>query len=278
MTRQLQLLAAICLSLVLTACATPEKQAFNRSVNKSIRSITILEPTPSEGFGVNVQNHPALGFGLIGATIYATEMSTKSRSFDEAMKPLNWSLTDEFVKQLESELRAAGYQVKRAKFDRERMRLIKEYKELRDNQAIKPLLDTDAWLDVQTRDPLYVASSPSADYIPSIGLSARLVSALDQSLLYREDFFYGYSFAAGKLEPVVIASDPKYRYTNTDALKKDTRETLAGVSEGVTRLVARIVQDIRHDGLTRATQGPALAPSMPPPMPLAPSTTLPAKQ
>jgi hypothetical protein len=255
MIRKLQLLIATCVVLGLTACATPEKQAFNRSANKAIKSLTILEPTPSEGFGINVQNHPGLSFGLIGATVYAAEMQTKSRSLDEAMKPHNWSLTDEFVKQLEAALIAAGYQVKRAKVERERFKLITNYKELLGNSAIKPMLDTDAWLDVQTRDPLYVANSPTADYIPSIGLTARLVASSDQALLYREDLLYGFSFPAGRLEPVVIAADSKYRFANMDALKLDTKQTLAGISEGVPRLVSRIVQDIQHDGLTRPTQG-----------------------
>jgi hypothetical protein len=270
MIRKLKLLLATCLVLVLTACATPEKQAFNRSANKSVKSITILEPTPSEGFGINVQNHPGLSFGLIGATVYAVEMQTKSKSLDEVMKPYNWSLTDEFVKQLENELISAGYQVKRAKFDRERMKLITNYKELLDNKAIKPMLDSDAWLDVQTRDPLYVANSPTADYIPSIGLTARLVSSLDQTLLYREDFFYGFSFPVGRLEPVVIAADSKYRYASMDVLKQDTKATLAGISEGVPRLVSRIVQDIQHDGLTRRTRGEAVPTviTAPPPQPI----------
>jgi hypothetical protein len=275
MVRTLQLLIATFLALTLAACAMPEKQAFNRSANKSIKSITILEPSPSEGFGVSVQNHPGLSFGLIGAAVYAAEMQSKSKSLDEVMKPYNWSLTDELVKQLDAALVSAGYQVKRAKFDRERFKLVANYKELNDNKAIKPMLDTDAWLDVQTRDPLYVANSPTADYMPSIGLTARLVKSRDQSLLYREDFFYGFSFPAGRLEPVVIAADAKHRYQNMDVLKRDTKETLAGVSDGVPRLVSRIVQDISHDGLTRPTQGsasPAVV-SVPPPQAVTPPAT-----
>ena len=99
-------------------CASVEKQAFYRAANKTIKSITILEPTPAKGFGVLVLNHPALGFGLIGATISATEMKVKSTAFDDAMKPLNWSLTDDLTQQLLAALRADGYEVKRAKVDR----------------------------------------------------------------------------------------------------------------------------------------------------------------
>lgn len=242
---------------LLTGCAAIEKQAFNRSANKSIKSITIIEPTPAEGFGVVILNHPALSFGLIGATIYATEMKTKSDSFDAVMKPLGWSLTDDLVKQLAAQLTAEGFSVKVARIPRESKSLFKDYKSLASDTKWKEQLASDAWLDVATRDPLYVANGPTADYIPSIGLTVRLVTASDQSLLYREDFFYGFSFAAPRLEPVVIPADAKHRYTNTDHLKLAPQTTLDGVRDGVPLLAKRITQDMRHDGLTRPS-APAL--------------------
>jgi hypothetical protein len=255
MFKHLQFVAVASLLLLFSGCASVEKQAFNRSANKTIKSITILEPTRAEGFGISILNHPGLSFGLIGATAYAIEMQSKSKSLDEVMKPLNWSLTDALVGQLETELRKTGYLVRRAKFDREKMALIKDYKPLLDNPTIKDSLATDAWLDVQTRDPLYVANSPTADYLPSIGLTARLVSSKDFALLYREDFFYGFSFRTPRLEPVVLESDTKYRFANMDALRQDPKLTLAGAAEGVPLLAQRIAQDIAHDGLIKSSTG-----------------------
>lgn len=249
--RKTQLVLVAFIFALLSGCAAIEKQAFNRSANKSIKSITIIEPTPAEGFGVVILNHPALSFGLIGATIYATEMKTKSDSFDAVMKPLGWSLTDDLVKQLATQLAAEGFSVKVARIPRESKSLIKDYKSFASDSKWKDQLATDAWLDVSTRDPLYVANGSTADYIPSIGLTVRLVSAGDQSLLYREDFFYGFSFAAPRLEAVVIPADSKYRFTNTDHLKLAPQTTLDGVREGVPLLVKRITQDLRHEGLPR---------------------------
>ena len=48
-------------AVALSGCGTIEKQAFNKGANSAIRTITILEPAPSQGFGVQVMNHPALG-------------------------------------------------------------------------------------------------------------------------------------------------------------------------------------------------------------------------
>jgi hypothetical protein len=190
-------------------------------------------------------------------------MKTKSDSFDAVMKPLGWSLTDDVVAQLAAQLAAEGFAVKVARIPRESKSLIKDYKSLASDSQWKEQLASDAWLDVATRDPLYVANGPTADYIPSIGLTVRLVTASDQSLLYREDFFYGFSFAAPRLEPVVIPADSKYRFTNTDHLKLAPRTTLDGVREGVPLLVRHISRDLRHDGLTRpsASALPATAPT-----------------
>ena len=254
MFKKLQPVLLMGLLVLFSGCASVEKQAFNRAANKSIKSITVLEPTPAEGFGVLVLNHPALGFGLIGATIYATEMKVKSSAFDDAMKPLNWSLTDDLTQQLVTSLQAEGYVVKRAKVSRDGRALIKDYSAVRGDSSLKDALATDAWLDVQTRDPLYVANSPTADYIPSIGLTVRLVTAADQTLLYREDFFYGFSFNAPRLAAVVIAADSKFRYSTTDDLKRDTKATLAGAAEGVPLLVQAIVSDLRHEGLRPGTK------------------------
>ena len=165
------------------------------------------------------------------------------------MKPFHWSLTDDLTTQRVAALQADGYEVKRAKVQRGGRMLIKDYSRMRSDTSLKDALASDAWLDVQTRDPLYVANSPTANYVPSIGLTVRLVTAADQTLLYREDLFYGFSFTAPRLAAVVIASDPKFRYTTTDELKRDTKETLAGAALGVPLLVERIVPDLRHDGL-----------------------------
>jgi len=230
--------------------ASVEKQAFNRAANKSIKSSTLLEPTPAVGYGVLVLNYPALGFGLIGAEIYATKMKVKSTSFDDAMKPRNWSRTDNLTKQLVAAFQADGCEVKRAEVSRDAGTLIKDYSSLRSDASLNDALASDAWLDVQTRDPLYVANSPTADYVQSIGLTVRLVTSVDQTLLYGEDFFYGFSFSALRLAAVVIASEPKFRYATTDDVKRDTLATLAGAARGVPLLVGRIVSDLRHDGLT----------------------------
>ena len=221
-----------------------EKQAFNKGANSAIRTITILEPRPSEGFGVQVVNHPALGFGLIGASIYAAEMQSKSDSLDAVMKPLGWRLSDDLTNAVAEELTRAGYKVKRMAVSRDGFALIKNYAPIIANKSNADALDSDAWLDLATRDPLYVANGPTADYVPSIGVTVRLVSSKDQVLLYREDLLFGFSFNAPRLEPVVIPAGADYRFpSHSDLLANPTR-TLTGVKEGVPLIAKRLANDL----------------------------------
>jgi hypothetical protein len=241
----------IFLVIALSGCAAVEKQAFNRAANTNVKSITILEPKPSEGFGVQVMSHPALSFGLIGAIAYSAEMSTKSKSLDEVMKPLNWSLTDSLSEATAKVLQAAGYIVKRLKVDRD-VDVISDYKRIASNKNYAESLATDAWLDLSTRDPLYVAGGTSTSYVPSIMLTARLVSSKDQTLLYRDDIYFGYPYGAGRVAPVMIPSSQEYQFPEHKNLLSDPAKTLAGMKEGVELIAKRLALDLAREALPPA--------------------------
>ena len=234
-------------AIALSGCAAVEKQAFNKGANTAIRTITILEPKPSEGFGVQVVNHPALGFGLIGASIYVTEMQSKSDSLDAVMKPLGWRLSDDLTNAVAEELTRVGYKVKRMAVPRDGFAPIKNYSPIIANKSNAEALTSDAWLDLATRDPLYVANSPTADYVPSIGVTVRLVSSKDQALLYREDLFFGYSYNAPRLEAVVIPAGADYRFPSHKDLLANPKRTLIGVKEGVPLIAKRLANDLARD-------------------------------
>lgn len=252
-------------ALALGGCGTIEKQAFNKGANSAIRTITILEPTPSEGFGVQVMNHPALGFGLIGAGIYSAEMASKSKSLDEAMKPLGWRLSDDLTRAVAEELTRSGYKVKRMAVKRDGFMPIKDYAPIVAIKGNTEALASDAWLDLATRDPLYVANGPTADYVPSIGVTVRLVSSKDQSLLYREDMFFGFAYNAPRLEAVVIPAGASYRFPAHSDLLADPKRTLAGVKEGVPLIARRVASDLsREEANMPLAATPAAAPAAAP--------------
>lgn len=239
-----KIFALVFIALTFAGCAAVEKQAFNREAHNTIRKIALIEPRPSTGFGVSVQNHPALHLGLIGAVAYSAEMSAKSNTLDAAVKPLNWSLTTTLMTAVADELTKSGYEVIRVDMKRDSLTLVKDYAEYKTSPAFAPALNADAWVDVATRDPLYVANGPTSDYVPSIGLTVRMVSAKDQAILYREDFFYGYAFPAGRLQPVLIPSGAMFRFANMDALTLDPKKALEGIAQGVPLLAKKVGEDM----------------------------------
>lgn len=239
-----KLFALFLIAVALTGCATIEKQAFNRDANLGIRKVALIEPRPSTDFGILIQNQPALHLGLIGAAAYAAEMNSKSNTLDAAMKPLGWSLTDSLSTAVAEELKKSGYEVVRVDLKRDSLTLVKDYAEYKSNPAFAPALTADAWIDLATRDPLYIANGPTSDYVPSIGLTVRMVSAKDQTVLYREDFLYGYVFQMGRLQPVLVPSAPAFRFANMEALTADPKKTLEGMAQGVPLLAKKIADDI----------------------------------
>lgn len=239
-----KIIALFLVALTLAGCAAIEKQAFNREAHSTIRKIALIEPRPSTGFGVSVQNHPAMHLGLIGAVAYAAEMTSKSNTLDAVMKPLTWSLTSTLMTAMADELSKSGYEVIRVDMKRDSLTLVKDYSEYKSSPAFAPALGADAWVDVATRDPLYVANGPTSDYVPSIGLTIRMVSAKDQTILYREDFLYGYAFPTGRLQPVLIPSEPTFRFANMDALTADPKKTLEGIAKGVPLLAKKVAEDM----------------------------------
>jgi hypothetical protein len=233
----------IFLAVLLSGCAAVEKQAFNRDGNSNIKSITIIEPKPSAGFGVQVKNHPTIFLGLLGAIAYRAEMFSKSNSLDEVMKPLKWSLTDSLSDATAKELQAAGYVVKRVKVERD-VGVITDYNGLMADKKLADALATDAWLDLSTRDPLYVAGGTSEPYVPSITLTARLVSSKDQKLLYRDDIYFGYPLRTFGVEPVMIPSSQEYQFAEHKDLLSAPARTLAGIKHGVELISKRLAIDL----------------------------------
>jgi hypothetical protein len=249
-------------ALLLSGCAAVEKQAFNRSAHSAVRTVTILEPKPSEGFGVQMLNHPSLGFGLIGASIYAAEMSSKSNSLDAAMKPLGWRLSDDLTAAVAAELTRVGYSVKRLQVPRDGFAIIKDYAPIIADKKNSAALASDAWLDLATRDPLYVANGPTADYLPSIAVTVRLVSSKDQALLYRDDIFFGFLYNAPRLEPIAIPAGAEYRFPSHSDLLANPQRTLAGVKDGVPLIAKRIAQDLApHTASTASVAATATPPT-----------------
>jgi hypothetical protein len=180
-------------------------------------------------------------------------MASKSKSLDEAIKPLGWRLSGDLTRAVAEELTRSGYKVKRTTVTRSGFAPIKDYGPIVATKGTNDALASDAWLDLATRDPLYVANGPTADYVPSIGVTVRLVSSKDQSLLYREDMFFGYSYNAPRLEAVVIPAGATYRFPSHSDLLADPKRTLAGIKEGVPLIAKRVAQDLaREEGMPAA--------------------------
>ena len=233
--------ASALLLLFVQGCVSVNKQAFNQAAHREIREIVLLEPKSWDDYEAVVMNHAAAGFGLIGGLIIAAEISTKSNTLTKSLQPFNWQVSQALSAQLESDLKAAGYSVKRLPVVRD-VSLLKDYKAIRPLDSANDVGQPHAWLDVAIQKPAYVANSHAANYVPSLRVFVRLVTADKQLIVYEEQIFYGHSFPSG----VSLKADSTYSFANMDALTAKPDVTMEGLREGVRQVSLRIASDLRH--------------------------------
>lgn len=246
MTNRL-LCAVAALLLFASGCANVPKQAFNAGANTHVKNVAILEPKETPDYEAVIMNHPGAAFGLVGALIAAGDMASKTKRFNDMMKPTNWTASVAVTNAVEAELRKAGYQVTRIPVTREKPALLESYKDV-DLTKIKPA--PDALLDLMVGAPGYIANTGTADYMPSLRVIARMVSAKDQSVIFHDYFMYGYAGAAyGRLEAITIASDQKYHFQTIDSLVESPEVPLEGLKAGIPPIAKRLAQELSHGGL-----------------------------
>jgi len=224
----------ICLILILTlaGCAT-HKQAFNKAAHQDVKTIGLLEPATSGEFLVDNLGHPGTGFGLVGGIVAAIDMRSKSKRFTELMKEREFKVVDEFNRMLAAELQNAGYSVKLLNPERPKQAFLEDYGGLDK--------DVDAYLD-PTLTVGYFCASVTADYIPSVRTSLRLVKRGTNEILYQELIAYGYETRQG--DAVTIAADNEYCFKDYGSLAANPEQAMEGLRRGLPLIIKRIATDL----------------------------------
>jgi hypothetical protein len=224
------------MSVVLASCAVPPRQAYNRDLNKEVKSIGLLQPAFSGEYVVENLGHPGQMFGLVGAVVAATQMQANTNEFTVKAKDTKFDALGDFTGQLEERLVAAGYTVKRIDPKRTRQFMLDSY------VGLDPSVD--AYLDLVLHRVGYVSAAATTPYLPSILVSARLVKRGGGEILYTERIAYGFQVTG--VEVTNIASLPKYQFPNFSDLKADVPLAAEGIKLGLPLVVDRISNDLKR--------------------------------
>ncbi len=176
-------------------------------------------------------------FGLIGGLAQASDMQSKTNQYTDKMRQMNLQMGAEIAQALQRELKNQNYEIIYLSDQRPAIK--------NENQADYSAVrtDADAILDVWYVTVGYLFTAGSLDYKPWIRVSARLISAKDQSPLYFRAFNYGADLTSEGIEN--IGADPKYAYRNFDLLMNKADESAEGLKSGVNPIAVRMGEQLR---------------------------------
>jgi hypothetical protein len=222
------------LAIIAVGCAINNRQPFDRSANRDIKTIGMLEPAFGGGYVIVTRDHFIPG-NLAGIIMLAEARDRNvlpdSGEFSALIKERKFDAAKEFQSALEGELTRVGYRVKILKPQREKLDFVEDYSKL-DKEV-------DAYLDIALGAGYYRLDI-AEDYLPSVFVRLRLVRK-DGKAVYKDFVTYGYQFTRFELN---IDSDPAYIFKSADDLAMGPDTALEGMRKGVPLLARQIARDL----------------------------------
>lgn len=172
------------LALLAGACSAPQHRAYDPAVRNQIRSIGLLTPAVTDKIAVRQHVHPGDSFGVVGMLVAQGEMSGKTNEFTRMLGAQGFRSSREFRSDLETSLRAAGYEV----YPIDIHRPAGQYDLLDHYPADDGRVD--AYLDLSSPLIGYTATGYDTPYRPTVAMEVRLVRAHDHKVLYQDSIAY----------------------------------------------------------------------------------------
>ncbi|MGH2507929.1 MAG: hypothetical protein ACRETC_04100 [Gammaproteobacteria bacterium] len=222
--------------LFLAGCASFKTVPFGGPAKQQVRTVGLVTVNTPPGLTVSVRAPTAANFGLIGGIIEASEIDKKSKAFTDAAESMNFSVQKQLTTQLKADLEAEGYKVNSVAVERKGDSFLENYPAPGGN---------DAFLDVvvHKQEAGYRAAGDSTNYYPYLFVTARLVSASSNKLLYADQIVYN------PINPPpnarTIAPDSKYGYPDFDHLMAKPKQSVEGLKEAVDRVAQAIAADLK---------------------------------
>lgn len=218
--RRLKTVAAMAAaSWLLVACAAAPEIPYDKTVAAQVKTIAIITPRFPDGPNVILASTIGRSFGLIGDLIDAAMQANRESQFKSLLERQNFSMADEFLKQLGDDLQAEGYTVVTVPVARDKADFLAQY----------PAAQADAYLDLVAIGYGYVAAGikSSLPYRPILAVRARLVKSQDSSVLMQDAVVYN---PIGPFDHwVTIAPDKSQQFPDFDALIADPVHAVSGL-------------------------------------------------
>jgi hypothetical protein len=220
----------LCLASLLTstlaACGALPAQNFDHSVRASIRRIEVVPVGAPEHPQVRIMNPIGAGFGVVGNLVESRRAAGASQEMEGVLAAAHYDFRASLGNSIAQAVSKVGFTINRltgARPDNEHSRFLTKYP--REKKI-------DAYLDVYATYVGFEAPQSSTAYRPRLELSARLVRAKDNQILFQDRIIYGCLENTDE-EAVLVRADEKLSFRNRAALQVDPDRTARALQSAI---------------------------------------------
>lgn len=221
-----KLCSAIALTWTLAACGSLPSQTFDHSVRARIKRIEVVPIGTPEHAQARIMNPIGAGFGLVGNFVESQRAAGASQVVESALAEAHYDFRTSLYNSIAQAVSKVGFSINRLtgpRPDKERSRFLSKYP--REKKV-------DAYLDVYATYVGFEAPQSSTAYRPRLEISARLVSAKDNTVLFQDRIIYGCMENTDE-EAVLVRADDKFSFRNRGAFQTDPTKTARALQSAI---------------------------------------------
>ena len=222
----LKLGSAVALTWFLAACGALPAQNFDHSVRAKIKRVEVVPIGTPEHTQVRIMNPIGAGFGVVGNLVESRRAAGASQEVENVLAAAHYDFRTSLANSITQAVSKVGFSINRlagARPDKEHSRFLTKYPHEK---------KVDAYLDVYATYVGFEAPQSSTAYRPRLELSARLVSAKDNQILFQDRIVYGCSENTDE-EAVLVRADDKLSFRNRAALQVDPDRTARALQSAI---------------------------------------------
>jgi hypothetical protein len=222
----LELCTAIVLAWTLAACGSLPTRTFDHSVRASIKRIQVVPIGTPEHAQARIMNPIGAGFGLVGNFVESQRAAGASQVVESVLAEAHYDFRTSLYNSIAQAVGKVGFTISRltgSRPEKERSRFLSKYP--REKKI-------DAYLDVYATYVGFEAPQSSTAYRPRLEISARLVSAKDNTILFQDRIIYGCMENTVE-EAVLVRADDKLSFRNRGAFQADPTKTARALQAAI---------------------------------------------
>ena len=210
----------------LAACGSLPAQNFEHSARVSVRRVDVVPIGTPEHPQVRIMNPIGAGFGVVGNFVESRRAAGASQEMESTLAAAHFDFRTSLANSIAQAVSKVGFTIIRPdgqRPEKEHSRFLAKY---------PPLKHVDAYLDVYATYVGFEAPQSSTAYRPRLELSARLVRAKDNQILFQDRIIYGCAENTDE-EAVLVKADETLSFRNRAALQVDPNRTARALQSAI---------------------------------------------